>query len=271
MDRRLLITAFALLVAAGCDPVHRGDPADRRSPATAASQPALPDNKRLAERAQTYWDDQVREDWPHMFYNFIDPPFRRERTVDQYIEFMSKREVFKINSFKLGRVESDGPFGWSEVDYNTSNRLSDQIPARNAKTWTKWRVVEGEWYPVPREMLEDYPAAPSTRNLVDEPALKARVEAAYMARQATDWKTVWDEIDPAAHETSTYEKFTSAISQKLFGGFVIDWIEATGNQARVRILFQTKPNDPSMTKMPWSDEVMIERWKKIGDSWYMVP
>ena len=103
----------------------------------------------LRQRAERLWWARTTEDW-HTVFQFQDPPARDEMVEDEFVAWSREEEPFVIHSYSLGEVRIDGRVGWVEVDYQTSMRKLPDIPARDAHRWEKWRLISGQWHPIPR-------------------------------------------------------------------------------------------------------------------------
>ncbi|HNQ23737.1 MAG TPA: hypothetical protein PKK06_11640 [Phycisphaerae bacterium] len=223
---------------------------------------------RLRARAARLWDARQREDWATAF-EFLDPDDRGGATVDAYGEWSSKNEPFVVRSFDLGRVLTEGTCGWVEVNASLAVRKYRDIPARPAHHWEKWRVAEGEWYPVSKKNLDNYPAAPPERDAAQEQLLRTRAEEAARAQIAREWDHLYELTDPRDRETVSREDLEAGFEALEFRSFEVHWVEVLSDRGVVRITYEHKLRDPSLTKMPATRSTNNEKWVRIDGQWYL--
>jgi len=48
----------------------------------------------------------------------------------------------------------------------------------------------------------------------------------------------------------------------------VEWIEVTGDEARARVTYRYKFNEPAMSKMTPREDVVFEKWIKADGKWY---
>ena len=212
------------------------------------------------------WTARIHDDWPVAF-DFFEPQRRAVMELDKYIEWQKENEQFKYNSFKIGRVDVQAPVGWVELDTSTLMRKYPKVPARDVHRWEKWRIADGQWYPIPLRELEFYPAAPSERDAAEEARLKARFEVSWRARFDQDWHTLHEMVVPGRREQVTEEQI--AESELLLKRVTYDlkWVEVIGDRGRVHAVYQIKLMDN--LKEPPRETPVTEPWIKWQGEWYL--
>ena len=226
-----------------------------------------PDATVLRQRAEQLWTARIQEDWEAAF--LFEEPARR-KTIDRaaYVKWHEEKEPFKTHAYRLGRVEAERNLGWVEVECRTSLRKFGNAPPRDVRRWEKWRVTEGAWYPIPRQDADLYPEPPALRDPEEAERLLVRFEAAWAARQRGDWQALHGFVDPQERDQITLGLLTEYESLFRHLSREVRWIEAVGPNGRVRVQYERKRNDPSLTKMPPETQEITERWVKRDGEWY---
>lgn len=209
----------------------------------------------------------MREDWATVF-GFLDPSKARRMVRAEFVRWSAREEPFQIISFHIGTVEADGDVGWTEVHYRTLLRRFPDIAARDATQWQKWRVVQGQWYPVPQRELEAYPAPPAKRDADEETRLRTRFEESWDARRRRDWRRLYELCDPRDRSAVSRESFAESESLFEYRSHRVDWVEVISGRGRVRVLYDHKIMDASLTKLPARSMYVVERWVKVDNEWY---
>lgn len=255
-----LLACLGITVALpGCASAQRGS--GGREGAT-----EWPDAAALRERAAKLWTARTQEDWATAFL-FEEPERREQIDLETYVDWHVKNEPFKTHAFRLGKVQTDRNLGWVEVECRTSLRKFENVPPRDVRRWEKWRVAEGDWYPVPAPEKDRYPEAPALRDAAEEKRLRARFDAAWAARQRGDPKAYYEFVDPAEREQVTLELLTEYESLYRYLSCNVRWVEVIGVNGRVRVEYERKRTDPSLQKMPPELSEVTERWVKREDDW----
>ena len=65
------------------------------------------------------------------------------------------------------------------------------------------------------------------------------------------------------------EEFLKSKARYLYINPRVEWVEATGSEARASIAFLFKINDPTVSKMPPKELKVIEPWVKVDGNWYL--
>jgi len=222
----------------------------------------------LRSRVEAYWAAKQKEDWDALF-EFQEPQIRRETKQDRFVAWSESEAPMRVHSFEVSQVQAEGEFGWAYVPYRASVRRFKDIPPRDVYTWQKWRLVDGEWYPVEREdLLPTIPEAPATRDAGEEKRLRERYEQTWQARVRRDWERVYQFSDPRDHGIVDLDDF--AESEALFEYIRHDvyWVQVIGDNGKIRVNYHHKVTDPSLTNLPSQDLVVVENWIKVDGEWY---
>lgn len=223
---------------------------------------------RLAARADTLWKARAAEDWSVVF-DFRDPRKRKEEDRAKFVDWCKQNE-FIYKAHTIGRSQTDGPYGWVEVDSTKGHRRFPQAPAQHVEYWEPWRWVENDWYPVPPDELRIYPAAPAERIPAEEQKLAARFELAWQARRTRNHEALHALIDPDDREQVTLEVLSSeeAKTEALSRAVEFCEVRKPGDRGRVLVAYSVKLTDPNLSKKPPDDVVVIEQWVKRDGEWY---
>jgi len=248
----------SLLLLWGCAATPRG------SSGPAGRTPGAED---LRARAEQLWQARQKEDWSTV-YVFEEPGRREGLDQQQFEEWHRKNEPFVIHDYKLGRVQTDGPLGWVEVQYRSTIRQFPALAPREAQRWEKWRLTDGQWYPVPRNELDRYPESPAVRNAAEEDRLRARFQEAWQARQRGDWAALHALLEPRAREGVTVDQLATDGQRLEYRSCQVQWVEVIGDRGQVRVAYEVKRTDPNLSKMPPEITMITERWLRIEGEWY---
>ncbi len=240
----------------------------RPRPADDGQRPQPAAKAELRERALTLWNAKVAEDWPTVFrFEVLRPDV--QVTVEDFINYCETEEPFKVHACEVGRVLTDGDRGWVELDVRTSIRRFENAPVVENHRWEKWYVLDGKWMPVPSDELDRHPAAPVERDLAAEPALRARFDEAWQARQEGAWDKLYAMVDPHDRESIPEDTFTTTHNLMAFKSCDVHWVEVIGDRGVIHCTLNIKLTDPSMTKMPVQKTLLHEDWIKIDGQWYI--
>lgn len=233
-----------------------------------APAPPVPDVDQLRATAARLWDARVAEDWVTAF-EYLPAEQRSSADAQEYAAWAAANEPLVVEAYELGLVETDGPLGWVEVRYTAGVRKFPDVPARDAARWENWYAVDGRWLLVPPTRQKDFPAPPAQRDLAAEKVLRARVEEWVQTRIYEDGARLWTFIDPEDRARYDEDEFLKReIERKRTLAGELQWVEVVGDRGRVQVAYQSKPIDPSMTKIApqWSRE--FEPWVRVDGEWY---
>ncbi len=221
----------------------------------------------LPKRAERFWTAKTAEDWATVFV--FEPPDRRAETKEaDFVAWCREHEPFRIHSFQLGRVVTEGQVGWVEVDYSTSlSRFPDLAP-REAGRWQKWLLVDGQWYPISPRQLSLYPESPALRDGAQEQRLAVRFEEAWRARRDRDWHQLYKLTDPRDWAEVPEDDFVEVESLFEYLSYELGWVQVLGEDGKVRVAYRHKVSDPSLTKLPARSIWLVEKWIKYDNEWY---
>lgn len=254
-----LLIATSLLPLSAC--VSTGKPvAVDRSPQTA-------DLDALRHRAQHLWAARKSLDCPTIFI-FESPDDTEASTEAAFVEWCRKEEPLQIVDYDLHNVEVDGELGWVRADYHLQFRKAPDAPIEAAEAWEKWYKFKGRWFPVAKPELPHYPEPPSLRDAAAEADLRERFLASWDARRSGDWHRLYELSDPLDHDTVSEPMFVESESLFHYLGFSLVWVEAIGDRGRVRVAYEHKIADPSLTKLPPRTMTITEKWVPRDGTWY---
>jgi len=214
-----------------------------------------------------YWNARIAQDWTTL-YEFAEPDLRTQVSLAQFEQWSRTNEPFDVRSFQMDHVEVQGDRGWAQVRYAAGLTRFPDAPIREVDHWQKWRLVQGEWYPVPPRELGAYPAAPSLRNASEEAKLLERFEESWLARSRRDWKALYRFGDPDDLSRVSEQQFIAAESLIEHIDHVVDWVEVLGDSGRVRVGYRHRLSDPNLTKLTPTTLYVIEPWIRRDNEWY---
>lgn len=240
---------------------------------TAASETPPPTLEDLRTAADRWWTAFENDDWATM-YELEDPRVLREATVDEYSDWQSKNQPFRVIEADLRAAEIEdvdlGRIGWVEVSQALQVRRFEDAPVVENAAWDVWQVLDGEWRPVPDSQLQYYPLPPSRRLVETEDDLRRRFERSWDARRDQNWPLLWTLVSPEDQEQIEFEQFVGGFEQIIFNDVEIWWVQATPDgKGVVQGVMELKKNDPSQTKAPFEPAVVGERWVMVGGTWYL--
>jgi hypothetical protein len=229
--------------------------------------PPLPGANELRQRADQLWRARVAEDWA-ITYRFEDPLLHEKAGVEEYATWCRENEPFVTKTYQLGQVHTDQDLGWVEVSSSTALRRFPDLPARDVQRWEKWRIVDGQWYPVPRTEINNYPEAPALRDATAEAQLASRFAVAWRARQEKDWPARYALLVPSQRDRITVEELVKDEDRFEYLNARVLWVQVIGDRGLVRARYEFKQNDPSLTKMAPEVVDLIEHWVRSEGEWY---
>lgn len=254
---RLIATSLLPLLAC----VSKGEPlAVERS-----RKPA--DLDALHHRAQQLWAARQNLDCPTIF---IFENHDREDAMGE-AEFVARcrnEEPLRIVDYDLSSAEVDGELGWVRVVYHVHFQKAPGAPVEAAEAWEKWYKIKGEWFPVPKTELPNYPEPPSFRDAPGEASLRNRFLASWEARRSEDWHRLYELSDPLDHDAVNEATFVESESMFHYLGVKLVWVEVIGERGKVRVTYQHKVADPSLTKLSPRSMTITEKWVARDGTWY---
>jgi len=222
----------------------------------------------LRERAQTFWDARVREDWA-VLYQYLPGADRSQTGLDEFAAFSKKNTPFRYLSFELGHTETAGDLGWVKVVSTAQVTGVSQVPPRKTESWQLWEKIGGNWFPLPAKRLEEAPSRPpSMRPASDEAALTKRANEFWEAKEKEQWGLLYGYCDPEFRKAVSQEEFLQKKARYVYVAHAVDWAEVTGDRGKVRVTCLVRPNDPYLSKVEPADDSSVEDWVKIDGVWY---
>ena len=109
---------------------------------------------------------------------------------------------------------------------------------------------------------------PKLRPAAEEARVKQLVAAQWAAMSRQDWKTFYGYTSPAFRGAVPIETFLGKKSKLLYVDANVEWVEVTGEEARARVTYRYKFNEPAMSKMAPREDVVFEKWIKADGKWY---
>lgn len=232
-------------------------------------QAAQDEGKVLREYATKFWEARVKGDWATV-YDYLSPEERSGKTRDKFIETSKQTGPWRYLHYKIGAVEAADDMGWVKIEYSQEPVQFPGIKPKIVDRWEKWEKVEGRWTLVPAQRFQQTPQLPpSLRPLEEEKALKARAEEFWKAREKNDYTTIYYLCAPDFRKKISLEEWLTKKAQNLYVSHDILWAEVNGNQAKVRTVYEYRPNDPSVSKMDPLEETAMQGWIKIDGRWYL--
>ncbi len=222
----------------------------------------------LRERAQAFWDARVREDWA-VLYQYLPASARGEASVDDFTTWSKKNTPFRYLSFELEQVETAKDLGWVKVVSAAQVSGFTQLAPRKTESWQPWQKTDGSWIPVPAKELADVPSRPpSMRPAEEEANLTKRADDFWQAKEQEQWGLIYAYCDPEFRKTVSQEEFLGKKSRYIYVTHSVDWVEVTGDTAKVMVTYLTRPSDPHLSKAEPVGDAAVEEWIKIEGVWY---
>ena len=232
-------------------------------------QAAQDDSKALRARATVYWEARVKGDWA-TDYDFLSEAKRESATREQYVARTKDFGPFRYLSYKLSAAETAGDTGWVKVAYDSEPVLFPGIRPSHVDRWELWEKIDGKWFPVEPTQLEDLPKLPpSLRPMKEEAAVTGRANEFWKAREKEDYAAVYQLCSPGFRAKVPAEEFLGKKARNTYVGHRILWAEVKDDHAKLRIVVDYRPNDPSLTKMTPMQETTHQMWVKVNNQWYL--
>lgn len=221
----------------------------------------------LRGRADRLWSAKTAEDWATA-YLFLEPPERQKASQEEFVNWCVNEEPFRVLSYDVQDVRVAGDVGWVNVHYRASLNKFPDAPARDAQTWEKWRRIDEMWYPVPVDELSVYPESPAKRDAAEESRLRGRFLESWAARQARAWPRLYKLTDPADRADVPEEEYAEVEGLFEYIAHEIHWVEVLGRRGRIRVSYEHRVTDPSLSKLPVMSASVIETWIRRDNEWY---
>jgi hypothetical protein len=233
-------------------------------PLAAAEEPA---EQALKARADRLWEARVKGEWASV-YEFLLPEEQTKLTQEQYV--ISKKEKGPVHylSAEIGEVAVAGDTGWVEVNYLWRPSAYSALPPTQAHLWEVWQKRE-DWRPLSKELREQVPSRPPhVRPAAEEAALGKRAEAFWQAKEAQDWRRLYEYLEPGYRAQEPIDAFLKKKSVALYLTHRLEWVEVSDEHGRVKVAYTHRPNDPTLTKLDPRESTVIEDWIKVQGQWY---
>ena len=132
----------------------------------------------------------------------------------------------------------------------------------------KWAAHRGDWFPVPPQQTDSYPAPPAIRDKAAEAKLKSRFSQTWPLRKAGDWSGLYDFADPRDRDAVPLTEFADSEGLFAYRSQDLKWVEVIGDKGKVRVVYVHTVTDPSLTKLPPREAEITENWIKVNNEWY---
>lgn len=225
------------------------------------------DQEALWQRARQLWAARQNLDCPTIF-NLENPKGKEAMSEAEFLERCRKDETLRIVDYDLQSAEVDGELGWVRAAYHVHFRKAPEAPVEAADSWEKWYKFNGEWFPVEHSEIPHYPEPPSLRSAAAEADLKERFLLSWEARLKRDWHQLYELSDPLDHDTVSEAMFTESESLFQYLGFKLIWVEVIGERGRIRVAYEHKVADSSLTKLPPRWLTITEKWVARDGKWF---
>jgi hypothetical protein len=235
-------------------------------PAADESRSARPQEQVLRERAEEAWKARLERDCKTTA-RFMDPKEYIIETPEKLVQ-ICEEDPFRYEKYRIGKVETDGNFGWIWVDYAVRAAEYVKEPAQEMSIVEKWRLVDGLWYPIASRIEETCPEPRSKRDAAEEQRLRARFDQTWPLRLARDWKALYQLTDPKDRDRVPETQFVESESLIEYFEHEVDWVQVIGDRGELRVTYTNKLADPSMTKMNRRKINISEKWIKRDGEWY---
>lgn len=222
--------------------------------------------RELQETAEKVWKARVARDC-ETIAKYYDPNEYAANTQDERLEICQK-DPFRYQSYRIGKVEAEIPYGWIYVHYDAKFAPYEAEPAESVDTVEKWKRIRDVWYPVPARIVETCPESPSQRNAAEEAKLRKRFERTWELRLARDWKSLYEMTDPEDRQHVSESQYAESEGLIQYFGHDLEWVEVMGDLGQIRVTYDNKLNDPNMSKMRGRKINLAEHWIKRNGEWY---
>jgi len=228
---------------------------------------AAVDTQSLEPLAKRLWAAEVQQDYEAV-YGMLLPAEQNTITRDDYVKLRKEVGPARYLAAEVGEIDFAQNLAWVHVKVEWMFPRYPS-PGRPAELWHLWRYTDG-WYPIPLDERDQWPLDPPRfRSAADEAALADRTAGLWKAKAEQDWKGVYSYMPPEYRARVPLEKFLASKAKFLYITPHVEWVEATGSEARAGIAFLYKFNDPSVSKMAPVKQMVIEPWVKVDGDWYL--
>lgn len=222
----------------------------------------------LSAQAKEFWEARLKEDWAKL-YRYLPDDEKKELSLEEYVSGKGKHSPYKLLSYEVGKVEVDGHYGWVEMNNSMKPGRIGDAPPVNTKFWQVWLKGKENWFPLPHAFAHLAPKLPpSQRPAFEEATLKKRIEEAWGAAERMDWEAVYSYFTPKYRENNSLDDFVQKAKIHLYLSHNVEWTEVAGRRGRARVVFTSRLNDPSLTKLQPQQNTVIEQWIQQDGTWY---
>ena len=226
------------------------------------------DTQSLEPRVKQFWAAEVKPDYDAV-YGMLSKGEQDSIAREAYVKLRTEIGPFHYQSARLGDIEFSGDLAWVHVNYEFTLPRYPMMPPRTFETWQLWRYQDG-WYPIPVAERDRWPTLPpKLRPAAEEAALTKRAAGLWQAKVDQDWKRVYGYLLPGFRARIPLDEFLKSKARFIYIEPRVEWVEASGNEARVSIAYLAKLNDPAVSKMKPEEQRAIEPWVKVDGDWYL--
>ena len=233
-----------------------------------AAANAAPDDRQAVEaRAARLWAAEVKNDWGTV-YDLLTPGGRAGQTRDEYVANRRTVGPFHYPDAKVEEVFVGNDVAWVRVNYKFVLIAFPQVPPKPDQLWQVWKK-DGDWYatgPDERQLWPKLP--PQLRPAADEAALTKRVNELWQAKVAQDFKGVYPYLVPEFRASVPRDEFLTRKAKYLYSMPRVEWAEVEGDAGHVKVVFASKLADPAASKMAPSENMVIEKWRRVNGEWF---
>jgi hypothetical protein len=229
---------------------------------------AIVDDASLRDRVARFWAAEVRQDYVAV-HALLSADEQRRSSRDEYVAIRTHKGPFRYLRADVVEVDGERDLAWVHVKFDwTTPRVA--ALRSTGETWQLWRYQDG-WFPVPGTDRELWPKLPpKLRPRAEEVALKERVQRLWNAKVAEDWRGVYEYMPPDWRQRMPLEQFLRSKARFVYSTPVVEWVEIGElGDARARVSFGQRLNDPAISKMKPQPTSLIEPWIKVDGTWYL--
>ena len=227
-----------------------------------------------ADRAQVealvkkFWSAEVARDYGAV-WELLGPAQQSANPRTDFITVRTEKGPINILAAEVKQVEVAGDLAWAHVKYDWVVANFPGYPTQSAERWQQWRHTD-RWAPLGPNEAGNWPLLPpQLRPLAEEARISQRAAAAWKAKVDQDWKAFYQYMSPAFKAAVPIDEFLKGRSKLLYVSAKVDWVEAKESEAKARVTYTYKENEPAMSKMKPLDGSYIEPWIKAEGSWYL--
>lgn len=231
-----------------------------------ADRSTSPTKESLEATAERIWTARKTRDCKTVAA-YLDP-VEYDKLTDKERFDVCDGDPFRYDRFKITKVEVEGHYGWVHVAYATRMIPFEKEAAQEVDTFEKWRFVDGQWYPVASRIQETCPESPGLRNAAREVDLKKRFEETWALRLSQDWNGLYEFVDPNDRDRVHQSDFVEAEGLIHYFDYELDWVQVMGDVGEVRVTYNNKLADPSLTRFPARKINLSEHYVLRNGVWY---